>query len=749
MEHRPLPHHSPAIRRYLNETEFNLYARILAAKEPDREKFYVDSHKVQLRNVRQDISRREPSEANRFPFLCVFHFAGCDHKFANKWDWKDHVVSQHLTLDRVFWECAEGHCAHSEGALEQCASLQTTDQVELSSPWGHFANSHDFRTHLLGHHRPTKSHDTNKDIKWVLDTEVQWLVDRQDSSMRMKCGLPQRLGCPMPQCASVRFTGPTAWDQRLNHAAEHFLANPQCLDAFGGERDAELLYWASCNAVGILEKTPKACFQQHDCDKSVADSGYSSMPSMSRHPNTSQQGDSSPVLPSKKLEWTGDVTLDLPSIEELNSSALPLLGRWSRDHEYLEPLIDQDNNSSAYQSFHELVSQYESAEDEGTAETSQGSSIADEMPPGNAATAAVMNWFHGWLREWLSPLTRERPNGDGNSQSTNSASTSQTQNSGSGSSSNASKQKKTTNRPRPVPKRKRRNDDEGDKNEKSPKSRHVDNTSVTPRLACPYFKRNPRKYGQPSWKICAHPGFETIHRLKEHLYRNHSLPKYQCRRCGSDLKTSEALGTHSKQIQACDPCTSTQDQDRLNEDKLQQLRSKRGMGQNKSEAEKWTEVYKIVFPNDRVPSPYFEDTDQDKNTRGFNLCQEFSRFLEAELPPRIEKHLTTVEWPLPESIQQDIIQGTKRLVPQLLGSYLKEMGYVTSDESEQLDNTSATTGSNADDLSTALQQDSAPPGTFQMTSLDLDQIARDSGLFVDPFDTGLNLAPWYGGINPS
>ena len=118
---------------------------------------------------------------------------------------------------------------------EQCMSLQTdssSDQDELwlddAAGW-HFTNKHDFRIHLLGHHQSTKSHDKKSDIIFLPGTEVQWLVDRQDSSMRMECGLPQDLGCPMPQCASVRFTGPEAWDQRLNHAAEHFLANPQCL----------------------------------------------------------------------------------------------------------------------------------------------------------------------------------------------------------------------------------------------------------------------------------------------------------------------------------------------------------------------------------------------------------------------------------------------------------------------------------------------------------------------------------------
>lgn len=34
------------------------------------------------------------------------------------------------------------------------------------------------------------------------------------------------------------------------------------------------------------------------------------------------------------------------------------------------------------------------------------------------------------------------------------------------------------------------------------------------RYACPFHKRNPLKYGQPQWKRCAHPGWDSVHRFK-------------------------------------------------------------------------------------------------------------------------------------------------------------------------------------------------------------------------------------------
>ncbi|KAF5536431.1 hypothetical protein FPHYL_12963 [Fusarium phyllophilum] len=490
MEHRSLP--PPMLERYLCDTS-SFCDRLLKGSFSDRKKFYVDSHEPQLHTVREYVSRREPSQASQFPFLCVFHYKGCRQKFENKRDWKDHVVSQHLTSSRVFYECTEPSCTHTGCPRQQ----------------RFFANKHDFRTHLIQHHQPSNPHDTKNDITFLPDAEVQWLLDRQDSSMRMLCGLPENLGCPMPQCASVRFTGPTAWDQRLNHAAEHFLSSPRCADVFGGEKDAELVQWASRNRAVAYQETPTVCLGQHDCDKSVADSGYSSMPGIPQRPNMSQYAVSFPAVPSKMLGEFIDPALIHGDVEELYLSAEPLgVGGWVRDGEYSEPIIDEESNSSASQSFQQPFSQHESMDDRETVRTSQGSSSSDESD-GSPETAAVMQWFHGWLRRWLSSLIQERPSGHGNGNGSQNTASQNQAGSGSG-----TQKKQGTTRPRRAPKRERGKDEEGDGNGENPKSQRVDGGQRTRMLACPCFKRNPLKYGQPKWKSCAHPGFPNIHRVK-------------------------------------------------------------------------------------------------------------------------------------------------------------------------------------------------------------------------------------------
>ncbi|KAF4341602.1 hypothetical protein FBEOM_4504 [Fusarium beomiforme] len=171
-----------------------------------------------------------------------------------------------------------------------------------------------------------------------------------------------------------------------------------------------------------------------------------------------------------------------------------------------------------------------------------------------------MSWFHGWLRGWLAPLTRERPDVNRGSQSTNSVSSSQTL------TSSSRAQNKGTSRSRRVPKRKRANDEnDDDEKEQNSKVQRVNGSSGIRMLACPYFKRNPRKYGQPKWKSCAHPGYRDVHRVKKH-----KLPEYQCRRCREDLETAEALDAHLQQMQACPP--SVGNQDGLNQEQVKRMR---------------------------------------------------------------------------------------------------------------------------------------------------------------------------------
>jgi hypothetical protein len=109
-----------------------------------------------------------------------------------------------------------------------------------------------------------------------------------------------------------------------------------------------------------------------------------------------------------------------------------------------------------------------------------------------------------------------------------------------------------------------------------------------------------------------------------------------------------------------------------------------------------------------------DDANGDDSAREFNLCHEFGRFLERELPPLVGRRLSTIGCPLPETIKDDIQQYVRGMVPQLQRSFLEEMGFVAGGPLEVASTTndgdsfveSATTRRTSEDSATTVQQDS-------------------------------------------
>ncbi|KAK0376693.1 hypothetical protein CLIM01_05961 [Colletotrichum limetticola] len=125
-------------------------------------------------------------------------------------------------------------------------------------------------------------------------------------------------------------------------------------------------------------------------------------------------------------------------------------------------------------------------------------------------------------------------------------------------------------------------------------------------LACPFFKWNPLGYQRK--KECAGPGWPTVHRLKEHLFRRHGRLPFQCSRCRQYLKTQAKLDSHLRVAQLCEINTEA---DLSGEfkfgpdiERLLRVRSSPKL----TVEEKWKQVYKILFDvrEDEIPTPYYD-----------------------------------------------------------------------------------------------------------------------------------------------
>ncbi|KXH47320.1 protein kinase [Colletotrichum nymphaeae SA-01] len=147
-------------------------------------------------------------------------------------------------------------------------------------------------------------------------------------------------------------------------------------------------------------------------------------------------------------------------------------------------------------------------------------------------------------------------------------------------------------------------------------------------FACPYFKHDPEKYCKGKWKLCGGAGWEEVHRLKEHLHRNHLEPGYKCSRCQLRLSSVGELKDHYNSDIQC------QRQSAIVDDTMDsaQWSSCQEQMRRKDGADKWRRIYKIIFgptSPEAMPSPYRDELDRFckflDSQRHFQTCESVQR----------------------------------------------------------------------------------------------------------------------------
>ncbi|KAF0321598.1 hypothetical protein GQ607_011111 [Colletotrichum asianum] len=129
-------------------------------------------------------------------------------------------------------------------------------------------------------------------------------------------------------------------------------------------------------------------------------------------------------------------------------------------------------------------------------------------------------------------------------------------------------------------------------------------------LVCPYTRYDPEKYEK--LKSCRGKAFETVHRLKEHLYRIHMRKPYCCR-CGERFAADQELNLHlSLPSDACGRVENVETEGFGPEQTLQ-LKSRKRKLNVKTQEEKWRNVFQILFPDAaEVPNPFYHAVGQEQ-----------------------------------------------------------------------------------------------------------------------------------------
>ncbi|KAK3348663.1 hypothetical protein B0T25DRAFT_227331 [Lasiosphaeria hispida] len=180
-------------------------------------------------------------------------------------------------------------------------------------------------------------------------------------------------------------------------------------------------------------------------------------------------------------------------------------------------------------------------------------------------------------------------------------------------------------------------DEEDDAERQRPASSQSRRSSGSARrVACPFRKHDPVTYNLQAHEICAIRSWESVSRMKEHLYRRHC--KVYCERCKQIFRDDGEMDAHKLLPIACEvrrvahPADITASQEK-------QLKTKKYKTRSLSEEEKWREVYRLLFPHEtHMPSPYPEMAEDLKPvTPEARTELEFHHFLLAEVPRLFEQ----------------------------------------------------------------------------------------------------------------
>jgi len=138
-------------------------------------------------------------------------------------------------------------------------------------------------------------------------------------------------------------------------------------------------------------------------------------------------------------------------------------------------------------------------------------------------------------------------------------------------------------------------DDEGD-GRSGPKKKPRSNITGETIFACPFWKENPTAH-----RNCLRLQLKDVHRIKEHLYRNHYPTR--CFRCQRKFAGEEQLKTHQRSDSECEVNPEVHEAGTITTEQ-RKLLGARPKGKQTAE-ERWFLVWDIIFPGKRRPqSPY-------------------------------------------------------------------------------------------------------------------------------------------------
>ncbi|KAI4645462.1 uncharacterized protein J4E78_009372 [Alternaria triticimaculans] len=191
-------------------------------------------------------------------------------------------------------------------------------------------------------------------------------------------------------------------------------------------------------------------------------------------------------------------------------------------------------------------------------------------------------------------------------------------------------------------------DEDGSSKRRRGSTTTTDESETGARFACPFYKHDPDRHRNR--RTCPGPGWPTVHRMKEHLYRSHSQPIF-CPICYATFKSDKEQSSHVR-LQQCERSLPQQIEG-IDRETVWTLRKRTTA--LRLEEDKWRDVYQVLFPDvsaAEIPSPFY-DCDSPSET---------SRRFRRDLLRRVQEELLMESGQVPTPIEQQLLQRVAQIV---------------------------------------------------------------------------------------
>ncbi|KAK3683381.1 hypothetical protein B0T22DRAFT_411359 [Podospora appendiculata] len=195
------------------------------------------------------------------------------------------------------------------------------------------------------------------------------------------------------------------------------------------------------------------------------------------------------------------------------------------------------------------------------------------------------------------------------------------------------------------------------------------------KFACPFSKHDPERY--KSVKTCCGPGWTDVHRVKEHIYRRHSM-KGICPRCLERFENDDDLKSHQRAETPCRLVKVKAPSGFINDDQEKQLHARAKA--NWSEDEKWQAMYRIIFPDaTKVPSAYYDTADEVATAAAaaarvesrFKDHDEYKEYVRRELPRLVKPLFEREVEKLFQSVQDTMAEKAVEIFHSVQSRFLR------------------------------------------------------------------------------